>query len=944
MNDTCTGLFRNGGAILGRPRRGLLSNRLLAACLLIGAMIGVAARADCPPSVLTYHNDLLRTGQNLSETVLTPSNVNTNTFGKLFSHAVDGEIYGQPLYLANVLFPDKSQHNLVFVGTSHDSVYAFDADDANGTNAAPIWQVSFIDPAAGITPFPVSDVAFDPVSPEVGILSTPVIDPVTQTLYVVAKTKEVGGANPFYAFRLHALDARTGAEKFGGPVLIQASVPGNGAVSDGAGNVDFSAKLEHQRSALLLVGGVVYISWASLGDIPPYHGWIIGYDAATLQLAAAYCDTPNGDEGGIWQGGAGPAADADGNIFVITGNGTFDAGAGPDYGDSALKLTPDGAGGLNVADYFTPYNQAELSFADLDLGSGGVLLLPDQSDTTRQLMVFAGKEGTIYLLDRNNLGHYQTNNDSQILQSIPKTLGKGSFGMPAYFNGRVYYGGYNDTLRAFDVRAGLLSTPPSSRSAHVFGYGGATPSVSANGTNNGVVWALDNNGFTFSKPAILYAYDANDLSVELYNSSQSGQRDAAGPAVRFTVPTVVNGKVYVDGRQQLTVYGLSAWVGAPTFTPTNGVFSDSVTVAITSSTPGAEIHYTLDGSTPTADSPLYTGPFSITQSTGVKAIGYQPGVAPSAVASTVYFQTNAIGSGTGLRGDYFLNNIQLAGPPDYTKTDSQIDFNWGVEPAGTVFATRWTGQIQAQFSETYTFSVLSSDGVRLSIDDEPVIDQWFDHPPSESSGAVELEAGQVYDVTLDYYSSTGDAVVEFFWSSPSTPKMIVPSSQLYPATNGLPWLAVSSPTNGAVYVAPANVTITVVTSDTPPGSLTVEFFAGDTKLGEATDSPYTLIWTNASAGSYQLSARMTDAYGTVTQSGAATIQVLAPPLRADRVGDQVIISWPSSSATYVLEASDLPVGGSWLSLTQAPVVGPDRTSVTIDPLQKNAFYRLRTAP
>ena len=556
--------------------------------VLAGNPVGAIAQTS---GVFTYHNDIARTGQNLQETVLTPANVNTVQFGKLFSLPVDGYIYAQPLYMANLMVAGKSR-NVVFVATEHDSVYAFDADNPG---AAPLWHTSFIDAAAGVTTVDsITDTGCDDLVPEIGITSTPVIDSETGTLYVVAKTKENGA----FVQRIHALGITTGADVIT-PVEIQATVPGTGDGSDGNGNVAFDPLRENQRAALLLSNGVIYIAFASHCDNGPYHGWVLGYDAKTLNLVGVFNATPNGGLGGIWQSGGGPAADASGNIYVITGNGTFDADTGgSDFGDSFLKLA---GGTLSVSDYFTPYNQADLEAIDADLGSGAPLLLPDQSVGPRHLMVSAGKEGTIYVLNRDAMGQFQSGSDSQIVQSLPGALGS-LFDSPAYFESTVYFAAEDDTLKAFTLNDGQLAL--SGQSTTTFGFPGATPVISANGSNNGIVWALQTDQYDSGGPAVLHAYTAADVSVELYNSSEDLARDNPGPAVKFSVPTVVNGKVFVGSQNQLSIFGLPLdnIEVAPTnpsivrgtlqqFTAT-GTFSDSTTQDLTtavtwsSSSPG----------------------------------------------------------------------------------------------------------------------------------------------------------------------------------------------------------------------------------------------------------------------------------------------------------------------------------------------------------------------
>ena len=510
--------------------------------------------------VFTYHNDNMRTGQDLNETVLTPSNVNSSTFGKRFSYPLDGLTYSSPLYVQNVNIPGQGYHNVVIVATEHDSVYAFDAD---GRSSSPLWQVNFTNPAAGVTTVPTADVGgCCDIPNEVGITQTPVIDPATGTIYVVAKTKEVSGSTTNYVMRLHALDLTTGAEKFGGPVVIQATVPGTGDSSSG-GIVHFDPLRENERSAGLLANGVLYLAFTSHNDITPYHGWVLGYNPSTLQQVMVYNSTPNGTEGAVWMNGDGVAADSTGSLYFITGNGTFDANTGgSDYGDSFVRISPSGT----VQDYFSPSNQAILSSQDLDLGSGGVLLLPDQSGAHPHEMVSAGKDGTVYLVDRDNMGHFNSGSN-QVIQSLVNifpnkqtdpTTG-GNFSSPVYFNGSVYFAPVGGPVQAFSLANGLLSTRPTSQSSQTYFGRGGTMSISANGSSNGILWTLQSGSTDVNPstaPGILHAYDATNLSKELYNSNQAGTRDQLNEWDKFSVPVVANGEVFVTSNYQLTIYGL----------------------------------------------------------------------------------------------------------------------------------------------------------------------------------------------------------------------------------------------------------------------------------------------------------------------------------------------------------------------------------------------------
>lgn len=593
--------------------------------------------AQAQVNVTTYHYDNGRTGQNTQETTLTPANVNSSQFGKLFSVQVDGLLYAQPLYLSSVNIGG-GVHNVLYVATEHDSVYAIDAD-----SGAIYWQVSLI-PAGGSTLNSSTDVGCGGIVPEVGITSTPVIDTASGTLYVLAQAK----LNNSPVQYLHALDVVTHAEKFGGPILIQASVPGT---ASGGTNVSFDAKQQLQRPGLLLENGHVVIGWGSYCDHTPYHGWVMSYSANNVaNQEAVFNSTPNGVQAGIWQSGGGLASDADGDIYVTTGNGTFDAS---EYGDSIVKLGPPSGGSFPVLDYFTPANQSSLDSADLDLGSSNVLLLPALPNG-KQLLVQMGKEGRMYLVDTASMGKYCNGcgSDTNIPQEVPGAS-VGIRGTPAFWNGSVYWGsardGVSDNMKAFSFNAnnsGLLSTSPTSETAKQFPFSAPSPSVSSNGTSNGIVWGLDNSSFSSSCCQVLYAYDATNLGDMLYNSSQApNSRDVPGGAVKFTTPIVANGKVYVGGNKVVTAYGLlsvTPKAATPAFSPAPGSYANPVTVTLSDTTTGAVIHCTTDGSVPTASSPVCTT-VDISTTTTLSAIATAAGFNSSAEASGTYL----IGSGGG---------------------------------------------------------------------------------------------------------------------------------------------------------------------------------------------------------------------------------------------------------------------------------------------------------
>ena len=557
------------------------------------------------PGVFTHHNDLSRDGTNTQEYALTPSNINTATFGKLFSCATatsaeaqagQGAVFTQPLWVPGLSIGG-SVHNVIFVATQHDTIFAFDAD---ANPCVTYWQVNLLDTLHGGTPgeAPVlwNDVGYGygDIYPEVGVTGTPVIDPATNTIYLVS-TSQNSGLGAFYQ-RLHALDLASGNEKFSAPVNIATSVPG---IGDGGTTVNFIAQMENQRLGLVLSNGTVYLGWSAHEDASPWHGWLIGYSAANVQQQVAVFNTsPNGGAGGIWAGGGAPAIDSEGNIYFSTGNGVFDANMtgtpNNDFGDTVLKLMPSSGStsngqNLNLADWFTPDNQSCLANSDTDLGAGEPVLLPDQtSGPVVHLLVQMGKEGVIYLIDRDNMGGLQTNNcsgtNSQIVQTF---LGSpsGFYGTPAFWQNSLYFAGSLDSTGAgdylkmfsFNPATGTFDTTPVSQSAHYYNFPGASPSVSSQGSSNGLVWAIDASAYGFANPngtggancfqvpvpsqcvgpAVLHAYDASNLTIEYWNSSMAANnRDQAGNAIKFVPPTIANGKVYVSARGEVDVYGL----------------------------------------------------------------------------------------------------------------------------------------------------------------------------------------------------------------------------------------------------------------------------------------------------------------------------------------------------------------------------------------------------
>ena len=534
----------------------LLTTLLFAAALLDcsgGSTQSAAGPAPAPapsPSgsadVLTYHKDNARTGQYSDETVLTPSNVGATTFGKVAFFPTDGKVDAQPLYVSAVNVPGVGTRDVLYAVTEHASAYAFDA-----ASGAQLWMTS----ALGAGETPSDTLGCSQVTPEIGITATPVIDRAQGAIYFVAMSKNASGS---YFQRLHALDLTSGAERFGGPTAVSATYPGTGANSQN-GQVVFDPTRYEERASLLLLGGTLYTAWTSHCDQDPYTGWIMAFDSTTLQPSGVLNVTPNGSRGAFWMAGAGIAADSAGAIYLVSGNGTFDetldASGFPidrDFGNGLLKLT--NAGALAVSDYFETFNTTSQSSADTDFGSGGVVVLPDLTDAsglTRHLAVAAGKDATIYVVDRDAMGKFSatTNNN---YQTVSGALGGSVFAAPAWFNGTLYYGALGAPIKAFPATNALLATTPSSQTATSFAYPGATPSISSSGTANGIVWAVEN-----ASTAVLHAYDASNLALELYNSNQAaGGIDQFGAGNKFIAPVIANGRVYVGTPTGVAAFGL----------------------------------------------------------------------------------------------------------------------------------------------------------------------------------------------------------------------------------------------------------------------------------------------------------------------------------------------------------------------------------------------------
>ncbi len=614
--------------------------------LLAVSSYQLPAQTATPVNVATWRYDLTHQGKNTQETLLTPANVVSGSFGKLFSLAVDGHVYAQPLYVNGLTMGDGKVHNVIFVATEHDSIYAFDADTNGGANTLPLWEVSLLSPShgagpTGVTTVPSSDLGTNDLVPEIGITGTPAINLATQTMYVVSATKE----NGVYFQRLHAINLITGAEQPNSPVVIQGSVPGTGKGSSG-GMLSFSPEWSMNRGALDYYNGYIYIPFGSHGDNGPWHGWVYAYNAATLAQTGLICMSPNAIGNGVWGAGAGLPIDQGpvfDRIFLPTGNGTYSGyppiTSGSNFGDSIVTLSLAN-GGLTAVDAFTVFNQASLSAADLDQGSGGLLMPPDQPGSYPHILIQAGKEGRILVLNRDNLGGYVPGGtyNTNALQDLPNAVG-GMWSTPAYWNGNVYFWGSSDRAKMFQLNGGMLMTSPSSTSTIKSSFPSPSFVISSNGTQNGIAWATRADQYNTNGSEILYAFDATDLSKILYESD-SAPRDDAGPANKFVVPVITNGKVYLGAAYQVDVYGLlgeEPVAGAPVMNPDGGSFINSVQVTLSSSTPTANIYYTLDGSVPTPANTLYVSPIILNSGTTVRAIASAPGYLQSAV-TTAFFQ------------------------------------------------------------------------------------------------------------------------------------------------------------------------------------------------------------------------------------------------------------------------------------------------------------------
>jgi PA14 domain/K319L-like, PKD domain len=929
------------------------------ALLVLAGTVLFSVTTLAQTSVVTHHNDAARTGANLTETTLTTTNVNVSEFGKLFERAVDDEIYTQPLFVDGVNVPGVGVRNVVYVATNNDSVYAFDADNAAAT--APLWRVTYTNPAAGIVPVSRTDVGqacgtYVDFAGNIGITGTPAIDVLSQTMYFVTKTKESGT----FVQRLHAVDIRDGSERIGSPVLIQASVTGTGDGRDAQNNIAFNARTENQRSALLIDHGTVYIAWASYCDQGPYHGWILGYDASSLQQVMVHNTSPDGGLAGIWQSGGGLAADAAGNLYALTGNGSFNGDTGGrNYGNSFIKVSPTGA----LLDWFTPFNWSFLNSTDEDLGIQNPLLIPNTN-----LIVGGGKEGVMYVVDRTNMGHFRSGNNGQIVQSFQASSAARMNGSPVYWNGpgygpAIYVWPAGDPLKVFRLVGSTFITPASAQSTTLApgGMPGGMLSLSANGTTagSGILWASMSRGGDANhapQPGILRAYDASNVTRELWNSQQNATRDTLGNFSKFSPPTIANGKVYVASlSNKLVAYGLIGPTGGNTAPVVNAGADQNLAA------PGTT---TLTGTAADDGNPVPPGQLTTTWSlvNGPAAVTF---AAPNALSTTATFPVPGTytvrlaafdgqatssddltvvvdapaGSGTGLLAQYFND----AGSGVYftalalTRTDPTVNFDWAsAAPDPTVqtdnFSVRWSGQVQAPVTGTFTFTTTSDDGVRLWVNGQLLVANWTDHAVVQNSGTIALVADQKYDIRMDYYDHGQLATAKLSWSYTGQTLQIVPQWVLFPAppVNQPPTVDAGA---DKTITLPAGTTLNGIARDdnlpNPVLTTTWSKISGreDSDGGTVTfanpNAPVTTV-TFGADGIYVLRLTVND--GAVTVSDDVTITVNpVPPNSAPVVnaGADQTITLPST-ATLNGSATDdgLPSPPAQLTRTWTKVSGP----------------------
>ncbi len=888
-----------------------------------------------PVSVLTYHYDNTRQAQNTNETLLTPGNVSTNSFGKLFTYTLDGYVFAEPLIMTNLAIPGQSTHNVLFVATEHDSIYALDADGNLGTNNGLLWKVNVgLSATSSGAPFGGrynGGTGYTDIVPEVGVTGTPVIDPQTGTLYVDAFTRDVSGGVTTYNHRIHALDVTTGAERFYSPVIVAGSVPGTGVGSVG-GFQTFSAIQHGARPALCLANGILVVTYASYADTDPYHGWVFAYNATNFAQLGVFNTTPNASvanfganaaEGGIWQGGGGICVDSSNNLYFETGNGSFSANTnGGDYADTILKLST--TNGLAVADYFTPFDQANLAAQDTNLGSCGPLLLPDSLGSVAHphLLVGVGKSGKIYLVDRDNMGHWHSGSDSQIVESFQGI--SGSWSPPAYWNNLLFFQASSAAMKSFSVSNAFINQTPVATAPISVGSLNGSPIVSANGANNGIAWVLDNNSGNSGASGTLYAFDALNISHMLWSSAQMGSRDSTGPLTKMSTLTVAGGKVYVGGQYTLSAYGLASFLTPPVILPNGGVFTNSIMVTISNTAASGAIYYTLDGSTPTTNSTLYTAPFLVNATTKVQAIAGGPGFVSSAVVSA-----------------NFVNSLSLPPPPWLTSDIGAVGLPGSGSFSNGVFIVSGSGADIWNNADAfrYVYLPLTNGGdISARVTSQGNTDPWakagvmirdslaagaayglmmvtpgngFDFQSRSASGVA--AGGQVAGTALNTppnnwvrLTRSGNTFTAYEsadgvnWTQAGTPTTLSFTSSFYyvglavaahnnnalstatfdnVTVNGFtysnppPSVVLTGPAANSTFTATASVTMTADAAALYDTISQVNFYANSTFMGSANNLPYAVTATGLTAGSYSLTAVAVSSSGLMSTSAPVNIVV-----------------------------------------------------------------------
>jgi uncharacterized repeat protein (TIGR03806 family) len=893
--------------------------------------------------VLTYHYDNTRQGANTNETLLTLANVNTNAFGKLFSYAVDGYVYTEPLIMTNVTIPGLGVHDVVIIATEHGTVYAFDANDNSGANGGLLWKTNL-----GIAH--LSALAelgnrynaggcncMTDIVPEIGVTGTPVIDPTTGTLYVNMFTRETTASATNYIHRIHAIDVRTGNERPYSPVVVAGSVPGRGTDSVG-GVMTFNAKYANQRPALCLANGMLFVAYAGYADTDPYHGWLFAYNATNLSFTTNYIfnTTPNAStsafgshaaEGGIWMGGGGICVDSNNNLYFETGNGSFSANTnGGDYADSFMKIST--TNGFAIADYFTPFDQASLASADTDLGSCGSVLLPDSvgSIAHPHLLVGMGKSGKVYLIDRDTMTtgniHYQAGSDSEIVQSFGAV--GGTWSPPSYWNGFVYCQPSSGAMKSFSIANGAINTTATATAPVSVGSYNGNAVISANGAGNGIVWLINGNSGNSGSAGTLYALNAANISQLLWSSAQLASRDSMGPAIKMTTPTVAGGRVYVPGQYTLSVYGLASFLSAPIIAPAGGVFTNSIVVTISNTAPGATVYYTLDGTTPTTSSTLYTGPFIITASTTVKAVAAQSGYVNSAVTSASFvnslnlppppWQTSDIGAVAAAGSAFFSNGVFIVSGSGADIWNTADEFRFVYQPMtnGSDISARVTSQGNTDpwakaavmirdslaansayglmaitpgngFSFQYRSSAgITSDGNIAGGALNAAPNNWVRLTRTNNiftayksaDGVNWTQVGSPTTLSLNnavYYvglavSAHNDGVI-----STATFDNVTVNGFSY--NNSPPSVVLTAPSNNSTYTAAASVTITADADALYDAIARVDFYANAAFIGSASNLPYSVTTSGLGAGSYTLTAAAISSSGLSATSAPVNIIV-----------------------------------------------------------------------